>query len=265
MDDHLDAIGAIYDAIGVVDRWQHLTARLAGHGLEPEVAHHLKMARHAHDAHVRLSDIVRALTAVHDRLALAALVIDRHGRVQWANAAARRMLDDAAAAVRLAGGRIEAADADQSASLARAIARASSAGSDVATRPDESAASPFVAITRPGRPPVPVVAVPVREPDAQVFEREVPLLVLVFDPDHAPAPDPGVLQALFGFTARESELAVLLLQGLSLEDAAHALGIAVSTARTFLAQLTAKTDSHTQAGLVRRLLDIPRVLPHAGE
>ena len=58
---------------------------------------------------------------------------------------------------------------------------------------------------------------------------------------------------------REAELAALLMKGMRLEEAAHALGVAISTARTFLAHITAKTDSHSQSELMKGLLAIPHV------
>ena len=87
-------------------------------------------------------------------------------------------------------------------------------------------------------------------------------MLLLFDPALVPPPGTSVLRALFGFTPREAELAALLMQGVGVEEAARMIGVTVSTARTFLASLAAKTDTHTQAALVRQLLAIPRASWH---
>ncbi len=48
-----------------------------------------------------------------------------------------------------------------------------------------------------------------------------------------------------------------LARGERLEDSADALGVAIGTARNQLKQIFAKTDTHRQAELVRRILSGP--------
>ena len=71
-------------------------------------------------------------------------------------------------------------------------------------------------------------------------------------------PTGGTLRALYGFTAREAEFALQLMRGSSVKDASATLGVSMTTARTFLAQITAKTDCHSQGQLMVRLLATPR-------
>jgi DNA-binding CsgD family transcriptional regulator len=78
------------------------------------------------------------------------------------------------------------------------------------------------------------------------------------DPDSDDGPDEQGLTAAFDLTATEARLAVRLLRGETLEDAAHALGIKISTARTHLAHVFLKTGTSRQSELMRLLLSMPR-------
>jgi DNA-binding CsgD family transcriptional regulator len=69
------------------------------------------------------------------------------------------------------------------------------------------------------------------------------------------APLPGeVLVKLYGLTPAETRLLALLARGLSLDEAAEALGVAMATARTHLARIFDKTGTRRQAELVRLVL-----------
>jgi DNA-binding CsgD family transcriptional regulator len=81
----------------------------------------------------------------------------------------------------------------------------------------------------------------------------------MIDSEGSGVPAINVLRGLYGFTQREAEFAALLMRGLSIKESAGALGVTVATARTFLARVTAKTDSHSQAELMARLLAVPQI------
>jgi DNA-binding CsgD family transcriptional regulator len=251
MDDIIEAIEEIYDAVGDVERWRRVTIRLAAGVLSAETAQHLEIARCAHEQQMRLMRDVATLAHVHNELAIGALVVDCDGLVLRANDVATRLL--AEDNVRLVNGRIEAAYCDENALLHDAIGRAS------AGRTTHALHGPFVLVTRPGKRPLPIVVVRTHQPRPTFFENQLQVLLLLIDPDLSTTPGSSVLRELFGFTAREAEFSALLMEGRSVQEAAGALGVTVSTARTFLAHVTAKTDSHSQGELVGRLLAIPPV------
>ena len=70
----------------------------------------------------------------------------------------------------------------------------------------------------------------------------------------------GVLTRLYGLTPAEARLAAALVAGQSLVDFATEAEITANTARWTLKQVFAKTDTHRQAELVRRLLTGPAAL-----
>jgi DNA-binding CsgD family transcriptional regulator len=74
-----------------------------------------------------------------------------------------------------------------------------------------------------------------------------------------PVPDEARLKALFDLTTAEARLAQLLSRGDSVDEAARTLCVKISTARTQLAAIFAKTDTRRQAKLVAVLSRIAHI------
>jgi DNA-binding CsgD family transcriptional regulator len=79
-------------------------------------------------------------------------------------------------------------------------------------------------------------------------------LLKLYDQDLGLEVDAGDLCRLYGLTRGEAALAVLLVRGKSIEDAAAELFISPHTARTHLKRIFMKTDTHRQTELVVRIL-----------
>lgn len=79
-----------------------------------------------------------------------------------------------------------------------------------------------------------------------------PVLILI-DLDQASEPGEALLRQLFGLTGAEAKLAVHMAGGRSLDEIASELRISISTARTQLRSIFAKTRTHRQAELVALL------------
>jgi DNA-binding CsgD family transcriptional regulator len=103
--------------------------------------------------------------------------------------------------------------------------------------------------------PSPVQALPPRLAVARVL-REAPVGLasrksrIASALDSLPVPAAHLLQEYFDLTSAEVKLAQSLARGLSLEEAARHLNIKMSTARTQLASIFAKTDSQRQGKLI---------------
>ena len=67
------------------------------------------------------------------------------------------------------------------------------------------------------------------------------------------APSPAVLESLFDFTQSELSFATVLTEGLTLREAAQKCGLTMSSARTDIARIFAKTGTHRQAELIALL------------
>jgi DNA-binding CsgD family transcriptional regulator len=81
-------------------------------------------------------------------------------------------------------------------------------------------------------------------------------LLKLYDQDLGLQVDAGDLCRLYGLTRGEAALAVLLVQGKSIDDAAAELFISPHTARTHLKRIFMKTDTHRQTELAVRILTV---------
>jgi DNA-binding CsgD family transcriptional regulator len=86
-------------------------------------------------------------------------------------------------------------------------------------------------------------------------------VVFIIDPDRIDNPTVDTLRRAFDLTYREAHVAIAVAQGNGLQAAAHATGVALSTARSQLQQVFAKTGTRQQAelaALVNRTLTLLR-------
>ena len=67
------------------------------------------------------------------------------------------------------------------------------------------------------------------------------------------APSRAVLESLFDFTQSELSFATALTEGLTVAEAARTCGLTLSSGRTYLARIFAKTGTHRQAELIALL------------
>ena len=86
------------------------------------------------------------------------------------------------------------------------------------------------------------------------------IVVLVGYNGELPALRAGYLKTAYGLTPKEARLALGLAHGLSLDALAEKFCVSRHTLRAQLKSVLRKTDVHTQAGLVRKLLSDPRLL-----
>jgi DNA-binding CsgD family transcriptional regulator len=78
--------------------------------------------------------------------------------------------------------------------------------------------------------------------------------LFVCDPNYDPVVDRATLSRLFGFTRAEASLALLLMSGRTVEQAAEELFVSLHTIRTHLKRMLLKTDTGRQTELLRLLL-----------
>jgi DNA-binding CsgD family transcriptional regulator/PAS domain-containing protein len=217
-----------------------LLARLAPHALRA-LQIHARLTRAESERDV-FADAV-------NQLALGAALLDEQGRVLRSSAAAEALLARGCG-LSLSGGRLVAEHAQDAAALRDAIARAlAGRGSSrpalvQALRVRRSDGEGFLALLVRPLPPA-------RSAEGS---RAPALAVFFGEPGSAGGLSPDALRELFGLTPAEAGLATRLADGLSLDAAADALGIARNTARAHLRSVFAKTGVTRQAELVRLVL-----------
>lgn len=97
-----------------------------------------------------------------------------------------------------------------------------------------------------------------RQHDREIILRSIPVaasrkLMVMIDPDGAPYPRPEVLQRMFGLTAAEVRLALQIVRGATPGDISRANRVSITTVRSQLASVFAKTQTGRQTELAALL------------
>jgi DNA-binding CsgD family transcriptional regulator len=181
-----------------------------------------------------------ALTGLLDRLSTALVLMDGSGRPVFANKAAERLAESGDIELRCDG--LAAGTDAATRSLREAIAAVSA---------EAVAESRNVCLGRTtSRLPLLATVLPFAE-----FEIALPgcaaprAAVFISEPERADAVDRRAVSQLFGLTPRETDVAVLLAEGMSLDGIAERLGLGRGTVGSHLKRAFDKTDTHSQAAL----------------
>jgi DNA-binding CsgD family transcriptional regulator/PAS domain-containing protein len=199
----------------------------------------------------------QALGSTLDTLAAGVIVVAEESRILHANDAARRMFQKGSP-VRSQSGRLAARGAAAGAELAKAIElarrnEASIGATGIGVPLSDEAGEPAVAHVLPlARGDLRTRLLP--QATAAIFVTQAG----VTRAEGAPLADIVAVAASIGLTPAEARVLERLLGGMSLVEAAAALGIAETTAKTHLSRIFAKTGVTRQAELVA-LLD--RLVP----
>ncbi|MEE3332220.1 MAG: helix-turn-helix transcriptional regulator [Myxococcota bacterium] len=119
----------------------------------------------------------------------------------------------------------------------------------------ELAGGGFMALPRPsGRRSYPVLVTPVLGRTQGGTVADAAAVIFVSDPEFRDVTLTAVLTTVYGLTPAEAELAQLLAEGLSLEDAANRRHVTLNTARSQLKQVFAKTSTRRQGELLKLVL-----------
>lgn len=211
---------------------------------------HLERAAHIRFQAQGACAMLGGLSDVADRSVTAVLLLERDGRVKFANRAARAMAA-AADGFLFRGDQFEILDRSGDAAFQRLVAGAVGA----LPKLDAPRGGVMRLARRSGRGSYTVTVAPVKGEASWVGHKPM-ALVLVADPDATPKPPKEMLAQLFGFTAAEIRVVERLMMGDSPEQAATFLQVKTATARWHLASIYRKTGTNRQAELIRLLLSL---------
>lgn len=108
---------------------------------------------------------------------------------------------------------------------------------------------------RPPSSPLVVRVLPVAASDVlDGISAATRAMLFVMELDRPVEIDRMVLLTAFHLTRREATLAAMLARGIDLAEAASQMGIGIGTARAYLKQILAKTNTHRQAEMISLLL-----------
>lgn len=213
--------------------------------LHDEVARHMRRALGIHRRLQRASVRADSFEETVERLALGVVLIDHRGRVHFANAAARRIAAEGDA-FRIQDGTPRARHREDAATLDRLLANV--------LLPTDRALGGAVALRRASaRAPIEALVVPLRTEHSAAA-------IFLGDPLASRLPRAEAIRRLYGLTPSEARVASDLADGHSLTAIADRIGVRVSTVRTHLKSILAKTSTHRQAELVRMLVSSPSTL-----
>lgn len=194
----------------------------------------------------------RALDAaagtVFDQSSHGMFLVDDTGRILRANPTGETLLTGSSG-LKMVNGRLVAAedDADAGRRLKVLIAAASPAAK---SRTGGSMALPSYG----SRLPLSITVTPISPERAGPYQVGPAAMVCVTDLDAEVRVSQQKLRSLFGLTQTESRLALALLEGLSLQDAATRFGVSPHTVRVQLAHAFEKTGTSRQPDLVRLMM-----------
>jgi DNA-binding CsgD family transcriptional regulator len=185
-----------------------------------------------------------------DLLNLGLAVTDSSGRLLLANRTAERIFD-MRDGLQLTSRGVLQASLYSSPDLAEALEQAANSSRSEASKTNDLA----LAVQRPsGRRPLTLLLRSVDGLSDDGCPPAAAALVFILDPELPVEADARELDELYGFTAAETRLANLLMQGKSLEDCCTELGIRRPTACSHLRRLFKKTHVQRQSQLVSLLL-----------
>ena len=195
-----------------------------------------------------LGTMQQCTTELLDRNRTAVLLLDERRRVVYMNRSAAA-LQSKGDGVRISGSGINLFRKRDNDDLSALITRASSADRS------QSSAGGMMRVVRPsGRRPYGILVTPVSRAYPALSTLRPAVCVVITDPDQPPSElSTSRLRTLFGLTNAEARLADRLASGDALRVAAVRLHITYGTARTRLAQIFEKTETHRQRELVSLL------------
>ncbi len=202
--------------------------------------------------HARLNKVEseRALYAgAMEQLSVGSIILDEKGSIITCNSLARQLID-AKDGLISSKGSLHLANREQTNELQKLI----SSVLEIQKR-KESGFVEAMRATRPsGLADLGLVVRPV--PKNQYSEgKSVPsVAIFISDPEQTSETPTEIITRLFGVTPAEASLAMLLVNGLTLDEAAQVQGVSRNTTRTHLRSIFAKTGVSRQTMLVRLIL-----------
>ena len=199
----------------------------------------------------------RLYSSAMDRLMVGAIILDEAGRVLRTTGLADTLLAEKDG-LKIINGCLHAAYPADDVELQRRV-------KDVARRPGGSGAV-AASIGRPsGVRNLGIVIQRIGPNDRFAGIRTAAVALFIRDPERKPEVKKDMLRQLFDLTPAESALAILLTDGLSLEEAAVELDISRNTARAHLRSIFSKMLINRQSELVSILLSSAAALGGAGQ
>ncbi len=192
----------------------------------------------------------RALYAgAMEQLSVGTVILDENGSMINCNALAKELIEAKDGLVN-SKGNLHLANREQTNELQKLVSSV--------LETQRTGASGFVEAMRATRPSgLPDLGLVIRPVPTNKFSegKSVPsVAIFISDPEQSSETPVQIITRLFGVTPAEASLAMLLVNGLTLDEAAKVQGVSRNTTRTHLRSIFAKTGVSRQTMLVRLIL-----------
>jgi DNA-binding CsgD family transcriptional regulator len=218
---------------------------------------HLERAIRLHTRISRVEQERAVYAGAVERLSVATIILDEQGKVLSTNDRATALLQQQGLFLRQH--KLQLADAAANQEFAEMLAQLMRS-----RRQSKPAAARAMQVPRGDAGPDMGLVVRLVPSAGSAQGRSIPsVAVFISDPQQSSEPPSQIISRLFGLTPTEASLAMLLANGLTLDEASAELAVSRNTARAHLRAVFAKTGVTRQTGLVRLILN--SVAPLAGE
>lgn len=208
-----------------------------------KLAPHVRRALRGYVALERETSRLSIASEVVERLNFGWIALDARGHVRDASREAARLLRHGRGLKTARGGRLLAADPRAERRLSEALRTLADPDATVRTQAIVVSEDPWteLLLTRPNARAARSAGAPA-------------LIAYVQGDSRSDADRHEQIAQLFGLLPSEARLALALSRGLSIADAARALGLTIETARNYSKKIYAKTGTRGQPDLVRLIL-----------
>jgi DNA-binding CsgD family transcriptional regulator len=250
--------GALVSLLAMMRGLHQIPFSKSEDALAQRLAHHLSLAVKLYRTNSMLANQASNSLALLGKIEAPLLLIDEQRRIHFANPAARSILDAAEALVER-GNELYCRRAQDDTDLLLALRRlrlSNNAYLGELVAPEEKA---FMRCALPGSSHYLGVYLHAIRPEMSlgVFGRTPLAMMLLHDPRRRLQLDPFMVAAAFDLTPAESQLAVSLAKGMSVNEVAIARGVSIETVRSQVKSIFAKTGTSQQSDLVSLLATLP--------
>lgn len=207
---------------------------------------HFFRARRLRESFEQLRWAQESFVEVLHQLPFAIALLDRSGQIVWLSNSAQRLTKEGNG-LSMSGNRLRAFCSTDESRLQAAISNASREPKATLTL------QPVPISKRRSTARYLVHLIPVVQSRSIVDPRTV-LIAAISDPEQVLVPPQTQVQALFGITNAEAQLACCLVGGAGLRECADQLGRSLNTVKTQLKSIYAKTGARSHVDLVRAII-----------
>ena len=190
----------------------------------------------------------RVLATAIEQMALGSIVLDDRGLVLRVNAAAQALIDQNSCLSHV-DQRLLLKNTDQHQAFTRLLEKAF-----VAYKSNDCSFVQAFTVRRHAGSSVGLLLRPMPHSISSEGKRKPTVQIFISDPDLRRGAPNQLLDQLFAFTAAESRLALLLANGLTLDEAAAELAVSRNTIKSHLSAIYAKAGVSKQGKLVQLIL-----------